>query len=281
MNIIRGKQFFHKQYWKYALGFNVPLLAYYLSQMIFNQSDRLIINHYCGKGKAAIYGVAYTLAMILTFVLNAINNSYVPWFYKKIKEGKEEENAKVANGIAILMAGMIMCIVIMAPEIILVFGGQKYYEAIWIIPPIAISLLLLFYSQLFINVQFYYEKKSQLVYASVGAAVVNIVLNAVLIPKISYIAAGYSTLFSYIIFTVMNYITMKNVARETNFSLKSIDIKMLSFIFVAFSIICLLMMCLYKLSVVRYTVVGVSIIIIAINFHKIVNFVNHTIRLKS
>lgn len=281
LNIIRGKQFFHKQYWKYALGFNVPLLAYYLSQMIFNQSDRLMINHYCGKGKAAIYGVAYTLAMILTFVLNAINNSYVPWFYKKIKEGKEEENAKVANGIAILMAGMIMCIVIMAPEIILVFGGQKYYEAIWIIPPIAISLLLLFYSQLFINVQFYYEKKSQLVYASVGAAVVNIVLNAVLIPKISYIAAGYSTLFSYIIFTVMNYITMKNVARETNFSLKSIDIKMLSFIFVAFSIICLLMMCLYKLSVVRYTVVGVSIIIIAINFHKIVNFVNHTIRLKS
>ena len=159
LNAIRGKNIFHREYWKYALGFNIPLLAYYLSQMIFNQSDRIMIDRYCGKGKAAIYGVAYTLAMILTFVLNAINNSYVPWFYKKIKEGKEEENAKVANGIAILMAGLIMGIVIMAPEIIMVMSGKKYGEAIWIIPPVAISLLLLFYAQLFINVQFYYDPK--------------------------------------------------------------------------------------------------------------------------
>lgn len=139
----------------------MPLLAYYLSQVIFNQSDRIMISHYCGKGKAAIYGVAYTLAMILTFVLNAINNSYVPWFYKKIKEGKEEENTKIATGISILMALMIICVVIAAPEIILIMSGKQYSEAVWIIPPVAMSLLLLFYSQLFINVQFYYEQKKE------------------------------------------------------------------------------------------------------------------------
>lgn len=281
LNAIRGKSIFHKEYWKYALGFNVPLLAYYLSQMVFNQSDRLMINHYCGKGKAAIYGVAYTLAMILTFVLNAINNSYVPWFYKKIKEGKEEENAKVANGIAILMAGLIMCIVILAPEVILIMGGEKYAEAIWIIPPVAISLLLLFYAQLFINVQFYYEKKKDLVYASIGAAVANIILNAILIPNVSYIAAGYTTMISYILFAVMNYFTMSKVAKESGLSMKSLDIKMLTLIFIAFTVICFMMMATYKLMIIRYIIVLAGVMVAIIKRKNLITFINNTVKRRS
>lgn len=280
LNTLKGKNLYNKEYWKYALGFNVPLLAYYLSQMVFNQSDRLMINHYCGKGKAAIYGVAYTLAMILTFVLNSINNSYVPWFYKKIKEGKEEENAKVANGIAILMAGMILCIVIMAPEIILIFGGEKYAEAVWIIPPVAISLLLLFYAQLFINVQFYYEKKKSLVYASIGAAVANIVLNAILIPNVSYIAAGYTTMLSYILFAGMNYITMRKIAKDVGFSMKALDLRSMLLIFMVFTVICFLMMTLYSIIIVRYLVVLIGLVIAVVNRKELIIFVNKTIKHK-
>ena len=280
LNAVRGKSVFHKEYWKYALGFNIPLLAYYLSQMIFNQSDRLMIDHYCGKGKAAIYGVAYTWAMVLIFVLNAINNSYVPWFYKKIKEGREEENAKVANGIAVLMAGLIMCIVIMAPEVILIMGGEKYAEAIWSIPPVAISLLLLFYAQLFINVQFYYEKKKDLVYASIGAAAANIILNAILIPHVSYIAAGYTTMISYMIFAAMNYYTMRKVAKESGFSMKALDIKMLILIFIAFTAACFIMMATYKLIIVRYAIVLAGAIAAVIKRRELMKFVNNTVKHK-
>lgn len=82
------------RYIKYALSFNLPLIPYYLSQMIFNQSDRLMINSMCGRSDAAMYGVTYNLAIILTFVINAVNNSYVPWFYGKLKENKFEANKK-------------------------------------------------------------------------------------------------------------------------------------------------------------------------------------------
>ncbi|SHM37966.1 lipopolysaccharide biosynthesis protein [Ruminococcus flavefaciens] len=278
LNAVKGKSVFHKEYWKYALGFNVPLLAYYLSQMIFNQSDRLMINHYCGKGKAAIYGVAYTLAMLLIFVLNAINNSYLPWFYRKIKEGKEEENAKVANGIAILMAGMIMCVVIMAPEIILITAGKKYSEAIWSIPPVAISLLLLFYAQLFINAQFYYEKKKSLVYASIGAAVANIVLNMILIPKTSYLVAGYTTMISYILFASMNYFAMCRVAKETGFSMKAIDLRRLIILFIAFSILCFGFMLLYNYMIIRYLLVIIIFMVCVKKRKQLILFVRNTIK---
>ncbi len=275
---VKGKKLFNKEYWSYALKFNIPLLAYYLSQMIFNQSDRIMIDHYCGKGKAAEYGVAYQLAMILTFVLNAINNSYVPWFYKKIKIGKEEENAKISLGIAGIMSALILALVMVAPEVIRVMAGKGYLRAKWIIPPVAISLLLLFYAQLFINVQFYYEKKSKLVYASVGAAVINIVLNALLIPNVSYIAAGYTTLASYIIFAVMNYCTMRKVAKEENFSLKSMDIRGLIILFVVFSALCFAVMALYDFIIIRYAVIVVCGIICLIKRRQIMTFVNKTLR---
>ena len=48
----RGKTFFKKEYWSFALRFNLPLIFYYVSQMILNQSDRIMINYYEGSGKA-------------------------------------------------------------------------------------------------------------------------------------------------------------------------------------------------------------------------------------
>ena len=58
-NTIKGKKLYNKKFWKYALSFNIPLLIYYLSQSVFNQSDRILISKYCGIDKAAMYGVAY------------------------------------------------------------------------------------------------------------------------------------------------------------------------------------------------------------------------------
>ena len=267
-NLIKGKYLFNKAFWKYALGFNIPLLAYYFSQFVFNQSDRLMINHYCGNEKAGIYGVAYQLAMVLSFVLNAINNSYVPWFYRKVRENNETANKSVSLKIAFLMAVLILGIIIMAPEIIYVMAGSKYIEAIWIIPPVAISLLLLFYAQLFINVEFYYEQKGQLVIASIGAAILNVVLNALFIPNISYIAAGYTTLISYIAFAVANYFTMKRIAEKNKFSLEAFNMKGLIVLGIGFILIA-------TICIIRYCIITVVAIIIVCFKNKLLYFIKN------
>ena len=189
-NTKKGKRLFDKEFWKYALHFNIPLIAYYLSQVIFNQSDRIMISHMTGTGEAAMYGVAYNLAMILNFILNAINGAYVPWMYGKIKEGRGEENKPISLVLIVLMGLMILCVIWFAPEIILIMAGKKYEAAIYVVAPVAMSLLLLFYCQLFINVEFYYEEKKMLVYGSVGAAVLNIVLNYILITKMHFGIGG-------------------------------------------------------------------------------------------
>ena len=260
-NLIQGKKLWSKAYWKYALSFNIPLLAYYLSQVIFNQSDRIMISHYCGTSKAAMYGVAYNLALVLNFVLNAINNSYVPWFYGKLKTGKTEENKTVSCGIAILMALMLLCIIWYAPEIIRLMAGSQYTEAIGVVAPIAMSLLLLFYSQLFINVEFYYEEKHLLVAASIGSAVVNIVLNALLIPRFTFVAAGYTTLVSYILFAACNYFAMKRVLKKRGLTDHAYSMKGLLSILVLFILSSFLGMALYGSLIPR---IAITVIVFAV-----------------
>lgn len=250
-NAIKGKKVFNQGYCKFALGFNIPLLAYYLSQVIFNQSDRIMISHMVGTEKAAIYGVAYSLATIMTFVLNAINNSYVPWYYGKIKEGNQEENKAVSIGIALIMIVFLSGVIWFAPEIIKILAGSQYVEAVFVVPPVAISILLLFYSQLFINVEFFYEEKKKLVWASIGAAIANLILNWVFIRLFGFVAAAYTTLVSYIIFAYCNCLSMKKVLKEKGVKDNAYNYKVLILFFVAFCGLSLLGAILYKYLIAR------------------------------
>lgn len=273
-NAIKGRHLYNKEFWKYALGFNVPLLAYYFSQVIFNQSDRIMISHITGESDAAMYGVAYNLAMILTFILNSINNSYVPWFYGKIKEGRAEDNKQISVMIAVLMALMILCIIWYAPEIILIMAGEQYEAAIYVVAPVSMSLLLLFYVQLFINVEFYYEEKKLLIVASVGAAVVNIVLNYLLIPKFGFVAAGYTTLFSYIVFVVSNYTAMKSVLARNNVDDNMYNYKYLILIFALFILSGFLGVILYEWLAIRIIITLLILTIVILKRERFIDALN-------
>ncbi|MBR2523993.1 MAG: oligosaccharide flippase family protein [Clostridiales bacterium] len=263
LNFTKNHKVFNKEYWKYALSFNIPLLAYYLSQVVFNQSDSLMIGKMLGEDHAAVYGVAYSLAMVLTFVLNAINNSYVPWFYGKLKEGKGEENKPVSAGIALLMAILLCGVIWFAPEFVMFFGGPGYEEAMYVIPPVAMSLILLLYSQFFINVEFYHESKKDLVWASIGAAAANLILNYLLIPSFGIVAAAYTTLFSYVLFALCNFLAMRKLLKRKGLSDNMYNYKALILIFIAFAVTTAAGMLLFNILIARIaTAVAVLAVLI-------------------
>ncbi len=276
-NLVRGKKLACREYWKFALTFNIPLIPYYLSQVVLNQSDRIMIEKMVGLAEAGMYGIAYNLAITLTFVLNAINNSYVPWFYGKIKEGKTKENRAISSGLALLMAFILMGIISLAPEIIYVMCDEGYEAAVWVIPPVAVSQLLLMYLQYFVNVQFYYEAKQMLVWGSIGAAVVNILLNALFIPVFGFVAAGYTTMFSYTAFVVANFFTYRWVLKKNGQPDDAFDYKMLILIFVGFCALTGIAMALYDRPVVRYIIIAGVLLGLVIRFKAVKSFIQKTV----
>ena len=270
INTMRARKFFNKDFWKYAFSFNIPLLAYYLSQIIFNQSDRIMISHIIGTSEAAMYGVAYNLAMILTFALNAINGSYVPWLYGKIREEKAEENKLISIVLVFLMGLMILFVIWYAPEIIIIMAGRRYADATYVVAPVAMSLLLLLYSQLFINVEFYFEVKKMLVYGSIGAAVLNIILNIIFIPVFGFVAAGYTTLLSYMVFSLSNYYTMRLVLKRRNLPDNMYDYKVLALLFIVFMASGFLGVALYDNLIVRIIITLIVLVVVLLNGNRLI-----------
>lgn len=265
-----GKTFFQKDYWKYALSFNIPLVPYYVSQMIFNTSDRLMIDHYCGTGDTAIYGVAYTFAIVLTFVINAINNSYAPWFYERLDKGEGEKNKAVSLNLAAIVAFGLWGIIAVAPEFMLVMAGKEYASGMWVVPPVAASMVLLFYTGLFDRVLFFYEKKYLLVVSSVAPSILNMILNMLLIPVYGFVAAAYTTFASYVLFAAINYFLMKKTLREQDNKAQVVDIAKLLLLFLIFVAASAIMMLLYDHIIIRYAVIMLAGVIIYTRRNKLI-----------
>ncbi len=258
---VRKRTFFDKTFWKFALGFNIPLVPYYLSQMAFNQSDRIMISHMLGTADAATYGVAYHLAMILTFVLSAINGSYGPWLFKRIKSGDVKENRTVSAGISAVLAVLLLCLIAAAPEIIYVLASERYVEAKWVVAPVAMSLLLNFYTQLFVNYQFYYEERWLLVLGSVLAGVVNIALNWLLLPIFGYVVAGYTTLISFFLMALMNWVMYRIVIRKHGVADEAFSYKALIGILVGLFVFGFALVALYDYPVIRFASIAVVFVV--------------------
>ena len=268
-NFIKGKVFFNKEYWKYALEFGLPLVAYYLSQMIFNQSDKLMIQHMAGMDKAGIYSLVYSCSIVVVFVINAINGAFVPWKYRKIQDKAYAEVAKVSEMIALAIGIILLLVILGGPELVKIIAAPEYFEAIWIMPPVIGSLFFLFLSQLFINIEFYFEEKGALVKGSIFSAVLNIGLNYFAIKQWGYIAAGYTTLIAYIVFAIANYYYMNKMCIDKLEGAMVYDLKRLSIMSLIFLAVMLIALAAYPYPLVRWGVLFVIVIVVIFNLKKI------------
>lgn len=263
---IKGKTFFHKQYWIFALRFNLPLIPHYLSMTILNQSDRIMISNLVGKPEAAIYSIAYTVAMMMSIITNAINGSFIPYTYKSLKN-KEYYGIKSNTNILLILVGIISMIAMACgPELIMLVATPDYYDAKWVIPPVAASVYFMFLYPLFGNIEFYYEKTKYVAIASCVGAIGNIILNYIFIQIFGYIAAGYTTLVCYILFSLMHYVFYRRVLKEFNVEAKEIyNIKVI----IALSVIVLAFMfgmtALYEFVYIRY---GFILLVLLVCFIK-------------
>ena len=213
LNMMRGKTFFHKDYWKYALCFNLPLIPHYLSSVILNHSDHIMIGNMVGKSAAAQYSLAYTLAMVITVVTNAINASFTPFMYKSLKGKAYATFRKTANMLVLLVGTMSVLAMVVGPEFIAIIGPEEYRGAVWIIPPVAGSSFFIFLYPIFSNVEFYHDKTKYIMVASCAGAALNIALNYWLIPIFGFCAAGYTTLFCYIIYSFAHCVFARKLCK--------------------------------------------------------------------
>lgn len=248
----RGRTFYSAKYWKHALWFNIPLIPHYLSQAVLNSSDRIMIRNMVGLSEAGIYGLAYSVSRLLGMLNTALVQTYSPWAYQKIKAGRAEEIGNIGIAMMVGVAGVNLILIALAPEIVAVFAPKPYHDAIWIVPPVAMSVLFTFLYNLFSVVEFYFEKTKLVMLASLFGAVLNIILNFFFIQMYGYIAAGYTTLFCYIVYCFLHFLLMKSVSRKYLSNVEVYKAKVVLLVSLTFMGIGFIFLALYTNTPLRY-----------------------------
>lgn len=259
--IRKGKTFYSKKFWKYTLVLTIPLVPHYLSQTVLSSADRIMIRDMIGSSEAGIYSLAYSIAQIMTLFSAAMIQTLNPWIFRKIKDKKIKEIAPVAYTSLIFIALLNIILIAFAPEIVRIFASQSYYSAIWVMPPVAMSVYFMFAYSLFASFEFYFEKTKYIAVATILSAALNVGLNYIFIKLFGYRAAGYTTLLCYFFYTAFHYICMTRIVKKNFEKEKPYSIKRLGLITSSFLLIGFIFLASYGISIVRYAFIAMLILL--------------------
>ena len=257
---VKGRTVINIKYWKYSLKLSLPLIGYAFAAQILNVSDRMMISKMVGNDAVGIYSTLYTVSSISLLVWSAINSSFIPYLYQNIekKENKIKELSLALMGAYAIIAVMLT---FLAPEIVKILATKEYYEAIYIMPPIAAGVFLTSVSNMYSNLLIYHKKTNYIMYSSIIAAIVNLILNYICIKTFGYMAAAYTTLIAYIVLAgtqamFARKITFKKTGRKSIYNDNAV------FIMAILTIIAALFgLFLYHYTWLRYTIICIGMII--------------------
>lgn len=195
--IFKGRKI-NVSYWKYAFPICLPFIPHLLAGALLNSMDRVMINKWCGAEATAMYSLAYSCGAIVTLLVNSVNSAYAPWLGEKISERKYSEIRSFSKIYIACFMFFAMGIMLVAPEILWILGGNSYLDSKYVITPVAMGCVCQFLYTMFGNVEQFKRKTIGMAIATVIAAGINYILNTLMIPRIGYLAAAYTTLIGYL-----------------------------------------------------------------------------------
>ena len=219
--VFEGKAFKLK-YCKYALPLGLPLIIHYLSGNLMGFSDRIMIQRMCGNEEVAIYSIAYTCAMFVDILRNSLNSAWDPWVFERLNGNRTEDIQGYTKYYLLFFISLCIYVMLFAPELLLIFGGKAYLEAKYVIPPVVLGYIFCMIYSLFSCLERYAKQQKIFAVITFICAVANILLNFLLIPVFGYIAAAYTTLFSYILSSLLHFLNARKIGLAGIYDLKMI-----------------------------------------------------------
>lgn len=256
--MVKGKSI-SKKYWKYALKISFPLIWHLLAGYILSSSDRIMITRLISSDANALYSVAYTISMMVSILWSSMNNAWSPWAYDKMNKEDYESLKNKSKPYTILFLIVVYLFMLITPELLLLMGGKYYLQAKYVMPPVMIGYVFQFVYSLYVNIEFYHKKQKNIAIGTVIAAIANLILNFIFIPKLGYIAAAYTTLVGYILLYIIHFTLVKKLNctwwYDTNFFIKVLLLSV-----IAIPIFCVL----YKFTLLRYSIIMILFITLMI-----------------
>ncbi len=189
-----------REYARYGLRFGLPLIPHDLSRIVLSQFDRIMIAQSVGDAQAGLFSFACNLGLPIEVLTTSIDTAWCPWLFERLREGDYARIRRRAFDIAMLMSVGASALMLISPELIRLLSAPGYWESRYVAVPIVLSMYFAFLYILPAGVEYYLKKTQYIAAGTMAVAVLNVVLNALCIPRFGYVAAAYTTMVSYALY---------------------------------------------------------------------------------
>lgn len=177
----------------------LPLALTVVFVMIYNKIDILMLSLMKTFTDVGYYSSAYKLIEALNIIPMALMMSLFPLMSKYYKNSKESLTVLYERSFRLLlMIGLPIAVgtTLFSKDIIHFIFGNEFLPSASALSILIWAEVILFINLLFINVVISMDKQIITTYITGIMAIVNIVLNLILIPQFSYIGASIATVFT-------------------------------------------------------------------------------------
>lgn len=193
---------------KDSLKYALPLLPHALANWSNGTIDKLLVNGMKSQADAGLYNLGQQYGSVMSYIVNGVNQAYVPWFFNKVEKGKRgitqivnftEVVIWISSAIALIMA-------IFSKEILAIVIHNPSYADVWIVVPcIVFAYVFHCIYYFYVNVLFLNHTKD-VFKITVSCIVINVLLNIVLIPVMGFVGCGVAFLLTYLAKSVIAYL---------------------------------------------------------------------------
>jgi O-antigen/teichoic acid export membrane protein len=178
------------------LKYSIPMIPNTMFWWITNVSDRYLVTYFMGSEYNGLYAVAYKIPSIVMLVSGIFMDA---WQMSAVTETKARGRffTKVFQSYGALVFIVGSGIILTCKVLMKLLASEEFYAAWQYVPLLVVATVFSCFVN-FLGTVYMVEKRSVLSLATTAAgAVLNIVLNVVLIPHYGVNGAAFATFFSY------------------------------------------------------------------------------------
>ena len=183
---------------KNMIKYSVVLIPNSFMWWIMNSSDRMMVSAMISVTANGVYAVAYKIPTLLSTITTIFNQA---WSYSAIREDesedKEEYNNRVYENLVTIVIVVATGLLMVMKPFLSVYVGKEYYTAWHYVPYLIVGFVFMTLGS-FIATSYTVHKDSMgfLISGTVGA-IINLILNFILIPMMGVSGAAFATCISY------------------------------------------------------------------------------------
>lgn len=195
------------------------ILVFFLSNVatkVYTAMDQTMLGILDTKESVGYYSMSIRLVKVLLTFVTSLAVVMIPRISNSIKNNRTDEVKRYigmsTNLVYLIAIPAIFGILAIGEEVITIYLGEEFLQSIAIFKIVSLNLVIIGLSNVFgMQVMIPYGKEKKFTMILSSAAIINFILNLILIPKLSYFGATYATLLAELLVTVLMYFEVRKL----------------------------------------------------------------------